>query len=120
MKHVLTSSLFFAMLVSSTAFAEGQHNHSQGMNHEAMQQMDMAQMKAMQLADGIVKKVDLKGNKITLQHGEIASVKMPAMTMDYRVKQAQWLESIHAGDKVRFAMDKVNEEFVVVYIKTIE
>lgn len=120
MQHVLTSSLFFAMLASSAAFAEGQHNHSQGMNHEAMQQMDTAQMKAMPLADGIVKKVDLNGSKITLQHGEIANVKMSAMTMSYRVKQAQQLESMRAGDKVRFSMDKVNDEFVIVHIEAIK
>jgi len=40
--------------------------------------------------------------------------------MSYRVKQAQWLESIHVGDKVRFAMDKVNDEFVVVHIEAVK
>lgn len=117
MQHTLTGSLFLALLASTAALAAEQHNHSQGTNHETMQQMDPTQVKAMPLTDGIVKKVDLKGGKITLQHGEIANVKMPAMTMSYRVKQAQWLESIRAGDRVRFAMDKLNGEFVVTYIE---
>lgn len=120
MQHTLTSSLFFALLASSTAFAAEQHKHSQGMNHEAMQQMDHAQMKVMPLSDGIVKKVDAQNGKVTLTHGEIANVKMPAMTMSYRVKQAQWLESMHVGDKVRFAMDKVKDEFVVVHIEAVK
>jgi len=120
MQHVLTSGLFLALLASSAAFAAEQHNHSPGMNHEAMPRMDHAQMKVMPLTDGVAKKVDAQNGKITLTHGEIANVKMPAMTMSYRVKQAQWLESIHAGDKVRFAMDKLNGEFVVAYIETVK
>ncbi|MHB0927239.1 MAG: copper-binding protein [Gallionellaceae bacterium] len=117
MQYTLTGSLFLALLASTGALAAEQHNHSQGMNHETMRQMDSTQVKAMPLTDGIVKKVDQKSGKITLQHGEIANVKMPAMTMSYRVKQAQWLESIRVGDKVRFAMDKLNGEFVVTYIE---
>lgn len=117
MKHILTSSLFVVMLASSGAFAAEQHGH--GVNHEAKQQMNSAQMAAMPLTDGVVKKVDPMGGKITLQHGEISSVKMPAMTMSYRVKQAQQLEAIHAGDKVRFAMIKVNDDYIVTHIEVV-
>lgn len=120
MQHTLTGGLFLALMASTGALAAEQHNHSQGINHEAMQQMNPTQMKAMPLTDGVVKKVDQKSGKITLQHGEIVNVKMPAMTMSYRVKQAQYLESIHAGDKVRFAMDKLNDEFVVVHIEAVK
>ena len=69
-----------------------------------------------QLTDGVVEKVDLKNGKITLQHGEIVNV-MPAMTMSYRVKQVQQLESIQAGDKVRFALGKMNNDYVVTHIE---
>ena len=126
MKHTLTGSLFFSLLVSTNAFADGQQGQTG--NHDAMQQMDQAAMKVMQhgdgkampLTDGVVKKVDLKNGKVTLQHGEIANVKMPAMTMSYRVKQAQQLESIHAGDKVRFAVDMLNNDYVVTHIEVVK
>lgn len=138
MQKTLMSSLFIAFLASSGAFAEEQHKHSQGIGHDGMQQMDHAAMKSMrdnmlaakempqddgqatQLTGGMVKKVDLKNGKITLQHGEIANVKMPAMTMSYRVKQAQQLESIHADDKVRFAVEKLNGEFVVTHVEVVK
>lgn len=115
MKHILASSLVFSLLVGSAAFAEAQQGHT--MNREAMQKMDMAQMKAMPLTDGVAKKVDQKSGRITLQHGEVSNVKMPAMTMSYRVKQVQQLESIHAGDKVRFAMDMVGDDYIVTHIE---
>ena len=119
MQHTLTSSLFLTLLASSGAFAAPeQHNH--GMDHEEMKAMSHDAEKAMQLTDGVVKKVDVQSGKVTLAHGEIANVKMPPMTMSYRVKLAQQLETIHAGDKVRFAMDKVNDEFVVVHIEIVK
>lgn len=104
MQKILTSSLFLAFLASFSAFAAEQHDHSMG--HDGMQQMDQAAMKAIHdnmhagkamphndgqatpLTDGVVKKVDAQNGKITLAHGEIANIKMPAMTMSYRVKQA--------------------------------
>ncbi len=114
MQHTLTGGLFFAMLAGSGAGATEQHNH--GMDHEAMKAMPHDAGKAMQLTDGLVKKVDQKNGKITLQHGDIVNV-MPAMTMSYRVRQAQQLESIQAGDKVRFAMEKLNDDYVVTHIE---
>lgn len=118
MRYTLMSSLFLAQLASAGAFAAEQHNHSQGMKHEAMQQIASTATKAMPLNDGAVIKVDGQNGKITLQHGDIANV-MPAMTMSYRVKKTLQLESIHAGDKVRFALDKLNGEFVVVQIEAV-
>jgi len=115
MQHTLKNILFFLLLASSAAFADGQPG--QALNHEAMKKMDMAQMKAMPLVDGVVEKVDQKGGKITLQHGEIASVKMPAMTMGYRVKQPQQLESIQPGGKVRFMMEKMGDDYIVTHIE---
>lgn len=116
MKHTLLSSLFLALLASTGAFAAEQHNHGQGMKHEAMQQMASAATKAMPLNDGVVKKVDMQNGKITLQHGDIANV-MPAMTMSYRVKKTQQLEPIHAGDKVRFTMEKLGDDYIVTHIE---
>ena len=112
MQHTLTGGLFFAMLAGTGAGATEQHNHS--MDREAAMSHDAG--KAMPLTDGLVKKVDQKNGKITLQHGDIVDV-MPAMTMSYRVKQAQQLESIQAGDKVRFAMKKLNDDYVVTHIE---
>ncbi len=89
------------------------------MNHGAMQPMNQAQAKAMPLIDGVAKKVDYEGGKITLQHGEIANVGMPAMTMGYRVKQAQQLKPIRAGDKVRFMMEKSGDDYIVTHIEAV-
>lgn len=66
---------------------------------------------------GEVRKVDKAQGKITLQHGPIESLKMPPMTMAYRVQNPAWLEQVKEGDKVRFDAEKVNGQYVVTALK---
>jgi len=54
------------------------------------------------MAEGEVRKVDKDASKVTLKHGEIKSLDMPPMTMVFVVKDKAMLDSVKAGDKVRF------------------
>jgi Cu(I)/Ag(I) efflux system periplasmic protein CusF len=56
------------------------------------------------LAEGLVKKIDKVGQRVTLSHGPLPGG-MPAMTMAYRVKNAAWLDQMKEGQKIRFATD---------------
>jgi len=53
-------------------------------------------------ADGEVRKVDVDAKKITIKHGEIKNLDMPAMTMVFAVKDDALLGKVKAGDKIRF------------------
>src|SRR5436309_1010834 len=55
------------------------------------------------MTEGEVKKVDKDAGKITIQHGPIANLEMPGMTMAFRVKDPAMLNAVKAGDKIRFA-----------------
>lgn len=72
------------------------------------------------LHDGLVKKLDQKKASVTLQHGDIAEVGMPAMTMSYPVRHAQELAALHPGDKVRFAMEKHDADYIVTHIEAVK
>jgi Cu/Ag efflux protein CusF len=65
------------------------------------------------LADGEIRKVDKDARKLTIKHGPIANLDMPAMTMVFQVKDPALLDQVKAGDKVRFAADKVGGAYVV-------
>jgi Cu(I)/Ag(I) efflux system protein CusF len=67
-------------------------------------------------AEGEVTKIDKAQAKITLRHGEIKSLDMPAMTMAYRVRDPKLLDSVAVGDRVRFAAEKVGGNFTVTAI----
>ncbi|MBC7392739.1 MAG: copper-binding protein [Variovorax sp.] len=72
---------------------------------------------ALPRVDAEVRDVDSAARTITLAHGNIGNVDMPAMTMTFRVKDATLLDHVKTGDKVRFSADKVDGLITVVAIE---
>jgi Cu/Ag efflux protein CusF len=70
-----------------------------------------------QLAEGEVRKVDKDAKKITLRHGPIPNLDMPAMSMVFQVKDPAMLEQVKAGDKVRFQAEKTAGQYTVTHIE---
>ena len=54
-------------------------------------------------AEAEVRKVDKDAGKITLKHGPIANLDMPAMSMVFRAKDPAMLDKVKAGAKVTAA-----------------
>ncbi len=96
----------FAALFAS-AFAQN-HDHA-----KAAATPSATTTPAAPMADGEVRRVDKDGGKITLKHGEIKSLDMPAMTMVFNVKEKSMLEKIQVGDKVKFAAISEAGKYVV-------
>ena len=57
---------------------------------------------AQSLADGEIRKVDKDAKKITIKHGPIPAIDMPAMTMVFQVKDPAMVDQVKVGDKVKF------------------
>jgi Cu/Ag efflux protein CusF len=70
-----------------------------------------------QLADGEIRKVDKDAKKITIRHGPIMNLDMPAMTMVFQVKDASILDQVKTGDKVKFAAEKTGGAYTVTKIE---
>jgi len=66
-----------------------------------------------QSVDGEVKRIDTDSGKVTLKHGDIKSLDMPAMQMSFRVADPTWLKTLQVGDKVKFDAAKVNGQFTI-------
>jgi len=70
------------------------------------------------LSDGEVRKVDVDAKKITIRHGPLPELDMPSpMTMVYQVKDPAMVDKVKAGDKVKFAAEKVRGAFVLTRIE---
>jgi Cu/Ag efflux protein CusF len=69
------------------------------------------------MTDAEVRKVDKDAGKLTLKHGEIRNLEMPAMTMVFVVKDKALLDRVKAGDKVRFKATKDGGAYVVTEIE---
>lgn len=67
--------------------------------------------------DGVVRKIDLAGKRITLDHAPIKSIGMQAMTMSFRVKDETMLGTVKVGDRIRFAIEKLDGRNVLVRIE---
>ena len=66
------------------------------------------------MIDGVVTKVDQSAGKITIKHGPIKKLDMDeGMTMVFKAADPAMLNSVKAGDKIRFAPDRVNGQFTV-------
>ncbi len=69
------------------------------------------------LTAGEVKKVDREAKKLTIKHGPIDNLKMPPMTMVFRVKDAAMLEGLDAGAKIRFRAEEADGGYVVTRLQ---
>ena len=108
MKHV---SITFALLSALVAPA---------LHADPVQSVQVAQAEpraAAAMTEAEVRKVDKDAAKITLKHGEIKNLEMPAMTMVFQVKDKAMLDKVKAGDKVRFAADKTGGSYVITQIE---
>ncbi len=69
------------------------------------------------LSEGEVRKVDKDAKKITIKHGPLANLDMPAMTMVFQVKDPALLEQAKPGDKVKFRAEKSGGGYVVTQLE---
>jgi len=72
------------------------------------------------LSDGEIRKVDKDAKKITIKHGPMQNLDMPAMTMVFQVKDPAMLDSVKAGDKVKFRAEKIGSAFTVTKIEAVK
>jgi len=67
--------------------------------------------------EGVIQKVDAAQQKITIKHGPIDNLGMPAMTMVFKAADPAMLKAITPGEKVRFDADRVNGQITVTKIE---
>lgn len=110
MKHSMIAAVLIAATLPLPALAVEAHHQGTAAASPA----------AGQLADGEVRKVDKDANKLTIRHGPIANLNMPPMTMVFQVQDPALLTQVKAGDKIRFAADKVGSAYTVTRIEPVK
>lgn len=105
MRKLATLTCLLAATLAAPAFAQ-QPSSGDHVSHHAGA-----------LADGEVRKVDKDAKKLTIKHGPISNLEMPAMTMVFQVKDAQMLEQVKPGDKVKFEAQKLGGALTVTRIE---
>lgn len=69
---------------------------------------------------GEVKKIDLDGGKLTIKHGELKNINMPAMTMVFDVSDKATLAKLKAGDKIMFVANNADGKLTATNVMVAE
>lgn len=69
------------------------------------------------MSDGVVRKIDAANGKLTLRHGPLANLDMPAMTMVFRVQPPELLNGVKVGDTVKFRAETIKGAITVTAIQ---
>jgi Cu/Ag efflux protein CusF len=69
------------------------------------------------MIDGQVTKIDEAAGKITIRHGPLNIGMDEPMIMLYRADDAALFKNVKPGDKIRFMVDRVNDQFTVTKIE---
>jgi Cu(I)/Ag(I) efflux system periplasmic protein CusF len=120
MKHttlkVLGATALLLTAMAGPAAAQGSMDHSK-MDHGKMGDMKAGGLASVDSVDGEVRRVDKAAGKITLRHGELKQLDMPPMTMVFEVSDKALLDSVKAGDKVKFKVISKDGKMIVTEMK---
>ena len=125
-KIQIVAAVIFTTLGLGSAYAASQHSghDMSSMGNTQMAQMaghDMSKMSASQdMSDGLVKKVDVTGGRVTLQHSALKNLDMPAMTMAFKLKDPAWASDLKVGDKIRFVAENPSNTLTVVQYEKVK
>lgn len=86
----------------------------------AMLLANSAQADTPEKVSGQVVKVDTESGKVTLKHARIKSINMAAMTMPFKVMDAEMLKTVKPGDQVRFSVAVVEGNLVVTQMDAVK
>jgi Cu(I)/Ag(I) efflux system periplasmic protein CusF len=77
-------------------------------------------MSGMKMGDGAMSHAPASGNNamtdgmVTLKHGALTNVGMPAMTMAFKAKDAAMVNSVKEGDSVKVRVENVGGTLTIV------
>lgn len=110
MKALLMVTMIFGFH-AEVAYSQHAHDHGPAADTQA------GSARTTEMTEGEVTKIDPDTQKITLKHGELKNLGMPAMTMVFRVSDPAMLARVKTGDKVRFRAERVNGALTVSRIE---
>ncbi len=106
----LVLAVALGLLVSHVAYADDAHHKI----------ADAKAAVGSEVSQGEIRKVDKGAGKITIKHGPLKNLDMPAMTMVFQVKDPAMLDKVKAGDKINFVAEKVDGAYTVMQLESVK
>jgi Cu/Ag efflux protein CusF len=70
--------------------------------------------------EAVVIKADPAHQTVTLRHGEIKSLNMGPMTMDFRVADAALFARLKPGNRIRLTAGKVDGAYILLTVELVQ
>ena len=86
-------------------------------DHSAHMHGAAAKPAAQSLSEGTIKKLDAAAGKLTIAHGPIENLGMPAMTMSFAYAKGVVPSAVKEGDRIRFRAEEKDGRYVVVRVE---
>jgi len=67
--------------------------------------------------EGVVRRIDMATQKITIKHDEIPNLEMGAMTMTFAVPEMSMIHGLSRGDQVKFQADEIDGVLTIIWIE---
>ncbi|WP_324032811.1 copper-binding protein [Aeromonas caviae] len=110
----LTLTLLLGLATHTGLQAEEMMNHA---GHDMGQMSQMEGMNEMAMTQGVITRIDAANGKVGIKHEAITNLKMPAMTMVFRVADPALLKDLKVGDAVRFHAENPAGKLTVTAIQ---
>jgi len=110
-RHATPATLFLAIALALPVTAHAQAMDMKGMKHDPKNQGEINR------GAGTVTKIDQVKGAVSIAHDPIQSLKWPAMTMSFGVKDKAMLEKVKPGSKVEFGFVQSGKDYLITEIK---
>ncbi|WP_323931634.1 copper-binding protein [Aeromonas caviae] len=110
----LTLTLLLGLATHTGLQAEEMMNHA---GHDMGQMGQMEGMNEMAMTQGVISRIDAANGKVGIRHEAITNLKMPPMTMVFRVADPALLKDLKVGDAVRFHAENPAGKLTVTAIQ---
>lgn len=110
----LTLTLLLGLATQTNLQAEEMMHHE---GHEMSQMGEMSEQAAMVMTKGVITRIDAANGKIGIKHEAIDNLKMPPMTMVFRVADPALLKDLKVGDAVRFHAENPGGKLTITQIQ---
>ncbi len=115
-KNTLQSLVAISLIqVATLAMAQG--DDMKGMKGMDMPAQTSTEPKAMHVAQGMVKAVNIKGGEVTISHGPVKTLNWPAMTMAFKVHDKALFNKLAVGKEIQFEITPMGQGYMVSAVK---
>ncbi len=108
---------YFLMIVLLASVCTGTLAHHEAVRQPSRQTQAPADSSKTGKGTGLIQQIDREKGTVTLKHGPLQGINIPAMTASYRVKDKAMLSDLWSPQMVVFELTYDGKQYLITHIK---